>query len=1261
MNISKIERIILDNLPISDQDKGILNRRINKLKKDPKDFFETSYKKRSKQAFSKLPIKRNGTHSFTVISAVYNVEDYLDDYFKSLVDQSLNFKKHMKIIIVDDGSTDSSAQIIKKWINKYPKNIFYLYKENGGQASARNLGLDYVETEWVTFIDPDDFVSENYFLEIDNFLNFDKDLILVACPLVLYMEDEKIYKDNHPLNYRFKKGKQVFQIKNLENYLQLSVSTAVFKYEFIHNIKFNEEIKPSFEDAKFVLDFFLENIERKMGFIDNIKYFYRKRSAGNSTLDTAWFNPQLFTTVLEQGVLSSLLQAEQKLGYVPTYIQRSALYHVYWYFGRIINRGNSLSHLSDFEKEQFFEMLKLIFSKIENSTIEKFNLGGAWFFHKVGFLGLFKEEEPNLKIAYIEKFDTKKNQVLVKYFSNNNLLEQYSINSRDVIPLYKKNTTYSFYDRVFTNEYRVWLPCDDLGMLNIRFNDENVKITFRGKQYNSLDLADVKSSFINHFKSFEDIWIFIDSSHKADDNAEHLYRYVSNNFDHKLFFALDKSSKDWDRLEHEGFNLIEFGSERFESILKQCDKIISSNIDGYITHYFKDNSLINKDFIFLQHGVILHDLSAWLNTKKFLDLFVTTTVAEYDSITEKGSPYVFTEKEVKLIGLPRHDSLLENNQEGNNTILLMPTWRNNIVGKSIDATTRAYNKEFVNSQYFKYWKSILLSDNFKKLVTDYGYKIIFAPHSNIQMYLSDFEIPNYVQIWQYSDGDIQKLFQECSMMITDYSSVAFEVAYLKKPIIYYQFDRNEVFGGNHTFEEGYFSYEDDGFGPVVINESEFMVELDRIVKNDCKILEPYKERVEKTFPFRDGSNSKRVYDAIIELDRPDYKEIDLGILFEFTQEALKHKKWSLVESRSELLMQNCNDHRRAWAESAFNESLFNLNKFTVLLDSLRSQGQSNREVNYWRAKIAFAIVHWYDVITILESMPVLDDELTLMLLFSYAEVGQIEKFKELESNARSLSLTLVQKIMLEACRLRLYDNWPAIIDLLDSELSNFDEHELIQYQPQILMAQAFRQLRDYNNAHQQLANFESHTVNYPRCRIEIARLAFVRDNYEKTINQYDQAIDDINLLSESSMWQYLQSLWQMNYTEKLLDTLLEVTDIYPDNQNFSILYIKTLAKDNQWLKVLNQASKLERNLHTEIIYPLTLARYRLGLIDEAYDHCVKPTIDHEYKYWRLVIEIALLQEDFELGRYCLKGVIAIFPDKDNQDHWSKLESIRGYT
>ena len=146
MKFKNIEKSIVAKLPIANEKKVILQRRINKFKKDPISFLEGSYEKRSTQFRKHIPIKYMGSNNFTIVSAVYNVEKYLEDYFHSLINQSLSFKNHIRIILVDDGSTDKSADIIKKWQKKYPKNITYLHKENGGQASARNLGLDYVKT-----------------------------------------------------------------------------------------------------------------------------------------------------------------------------------------------------------------------------------------------------------------------------------------------------------------------------------------------------------------------------------------------------------------------------------------------------------------------------------------------------------------------------------------------------------------------------------------------------------------------------------------------------------------------------------------------------------------------------------------------------------------------------------------------------------------------------------------------------------------------------------------------------------------------------------------------------------------------------------------------------------------------------------------------------------------------------------------------------------------------------------------------------------
>lgn len=91
----------------------------------------------------------------SIIVPVYNVEEYLERCLNSLVNQTL---KDIEIIIVNDGSTDGSKEIIQKYTSEY-KNIVYLEKENGGLSSARNYGIPYAKGEYIGFVDSDDYVE----------------------------------------------------------------------------------------------------------------------------------------------------------------------------------------------------------------------------------------------------------------------------------------------------------------------------------------------------------------------------------------------------------------------------------------------------------------------------------------------------------------------------------------------------------------------------------------------------------------------------------------------------------------------------------------------------------------------------------------------------------------------------------------------------------------------------------------------------------------------------------------------------------------------------------------------------------------------------------------------------------------------------------------------------------------------------------------------------------------------------------------------
>ncbi|EAH8376767.1 CDP-glycerol glycerophosphotransferase family protein [Campylobacter coli] len=847
---------------------GLNQRKLQKLKTNPKLFFKDAIEKKLlhlNSTYNKyLPKKHKGFTQYTIISAVYNVEKYLDDYFNSIINQRLDFKKNIFMVLVDDGSTDNSANIIKKYQKKYPKNIVYIYKENGGQASARNLGLKYMQENnykapWVTFTDPDDFLDRNYFYEVDKFLSThqDDDICMVGCSVIFYHEKQRIYKDNHPLNFKFENGEIVYNNFELKNNVHMHAASSVFNIIYLVQ-EFDEKLKPNFEDAKFVNEYLLENIDLKSAFLPKAKYFYRKREDGTSTLDNS-YTKEYFLTTIDIGTLSLL-----ECFYFNRNIQNVCLYHIIWQIKDLINSPEKLSFMSENEKQRYLELLDQNFSYIDTETILDFNLAGCWFFHKVGILNCFKIEKPPFQIAYIEDYDPYKEQILITYYTGDDKdVESIVVDGEEVYIDYKKIVKYDFLDRVFCYQKRLWVSLSKTfnGKLEIYINNIKARITFKRKQLQDIEVKFIFMEMLSNIK-ISDIWLLMDKDYEADDNAEHLYRYIMQNHPkQKIAFALRKESSDWERLEKEGFNLIEFGSFEFERIIKKASKVISSHCDEYLTKYITNRS----QFVFIQHGVILNDLSRWLNFKK-INLFITSTQAEYDSIANDYNCYKFGKKEVVLTGLARHDALLKNNRSNVKQILIMPTWRKNIVNSVVaNSGKRKLNLDFKQTMYFKKYNSLINNNLLKKVCQEYGYTIVFNPHPNIMPYLKEFNFPSYIKIANQNES-LQKLFCNSSLMITDYSSVAFEMAYLEKPVIYYQFDKEEFFISQ--WQKGYFDYKKDGFGPVVENEENLLKELESLLQNDCKPFGVYKDNIDSTFVFKDGRCCERIY-AMLENMKAD--------------------------------------------------------------------------------------------------------------------------------------------------------------------------------------------------------------------------------------------------------------------------------------------------------------------------------------------------------------------------------------------------------
>lgn len=366
-----------------------------------------------------------------------------------------------------------------------------------------------------------------------------------------------------------------------------------------------------------------------------------------------------------------------------------------------------------------------------------------------------------------------------------------------------------------------------------------------------------------------EIWLVSDRINQADDNGEAFFEYLSSLKGKKpdVYFVISGGSSDYERLKKVG-KVIDRDSEAYYNLFLKADVIISAHAEAYITNPFDSQHtrplkdlIRNKPFIFLQHGVIKDDLSGWLQKyNKNISMFVTTTKPEYQSVLEGN--YFYSDREVVMTGLPRYDRLENNPQK---IITIMPTWRSGLVSV-IDAKTggRTLLPGLKESSFYQMYQSVFSDEDFLSKIQKAGYQIQLLMHPNMQVTLAEFSVSDSIRVLEPGIS-YREIFSESDMIITDYSSVAFDFAYLRKPVIYYQPDREEFFSGTHTYVQGYFDYDRDGFGEVCTDSEKLKECVNLYLETGCVLKEVYRERIDHTFPYSDRKNCERVYGEIQKL------------------------------------------------------------------------------------------------------------------------------------------------------------------------------------------------------------------------------------------------------------------------------------------------------------------------------------------------------------------------------------------------------------
>ncbi len=352
---------------------------------------------------------------------------------------------------------------------------------------------------------------------------------------------------------------------------------------------------------------------------------------------------------------------------------------------------------------------------------------------------------------------------------------------------------------------------------------------------------------------------------RGGDNGEAMFRYLASQHKHDVtpVFVVSKESPDFKSLRRIG-HVVDAQSHLHKLLHLLCDYNLSSSAEihtvdpfaGYESHYA--DILNHVKFVFLQHGITKDDISGWINRyDKNMYGIVAAANAEHDAFL--GSGYCYAPENIWLTGFPRFDRLYRDEKK---RIAIVPTWRKQLMG-TLDPQTGLWSvaPDFAQSAFLQFYKSLLNDARLHDALRRTGYTLQFFPHPNLLGVLDQFEAPATVELLDAST-QYRDLYAHADLILTDYSSAVFDFAYLRKCVLYCQFDADTFFSGAHSYEKGYFDYERDGFGEVEYTLEGTVDRLIEYIENGCTLKDEYRARIDRFFAFSDGENCRRVYEKL---------------------------------------------------------------------------------------------------------------------------------------------------------------------------------------------------------------------------------------------------------------------------------------------------------------------------------------------------------------------------------------------------------------
>jgi len=348
------------------------------------------------------------------------------------------------------------------------------------------------------------------------------------------------------------------------------------------------------------------------------------------------------------------------------------------------------------------------------------------------------------------------------------------------------------------------------------------------------------------------IWLVGETPYKAQDNGYAFFAWIREHHPRRrAYYVIEGDSPDRPRVESLGHVVVRHSTAHVWLTLL-ASRLVGSHDADYLVVSRSRRALRRTGGIrvFLQHGVTaMKDVTAKYGLRRMVeqppDLFVVNAEREQDIVVERLE---YRRSQVPITGFTRFDRLLADDVLPERRIVVMPTWRDWLADA---ATVRA-------SDFLRHWRAFVTDPRLVEAARDAGMTIELVLHPNMRHLADLFDAPG-VQV-RGADDDVQHLLKSSSLLVTDYSSVAWDFAFLERPVVFLQFDV-ERFVGRAT---PYLDYAAELPGEVTDTPTEAVGAVVRALSTGMR--PEHQERARAFLRDRDGRANERTYRVVRRAD-----------------------------------------------------------------------------------------------------------------------------------------------------------------------------------------------------------------------------------------------------------------------------------------------------------------------------------------------------------------------------------------------------------